>query len=54
MLLLVKSLFDSATSFKLNDYCDRWARVIDNARYLGVEYRHKEKEYGIKWRTAFK
>jgi len=28
--------------------------VIDNARYLGVEHRHKEKEYGIKWRTAFK
>ena len=28
--------------------------MIDNARYLGVEHRHKEKEYGIKWRTAFK
>ena len=27
---------------------------MDNARYLDVEHRHKEKEYGIKWRTAFK
>ena len=33
---------------------ERWARVLDNAGYLGVEHRHKEKEYGIKWRTAFK
>ena len=36
------------------DLCDRWCHVIDNARSLNVEYRHKEKEYGIKWRTAFK
>ena len=34
--------------------CDRWCTVVDNARSLNVEYRHKEKEYGIKWRTAFK
>ena len=33
---------------------ERWARVMDNASYIGVEHRHKEKEYGIKWRTAFK
>ena len=33
---------------------DRWAKVTDNARYLSVEHRHKEKEYGIKWRSCFK
>ena len=38
----------------MNVLCDRWATVVDNVRYLNVEYRHKEKEYGIKWRTAFK
>ena len=38
----------------MNDLCDRWATVIDNVRYLDVEHRHKEKEYGIKWRAAFK
>ena len=35
-------------------FTERWAKVTDNARYLSVEHRHKEKEYGIKWRTAFK
>ena len=39
---------------KLMEMSDRWARVIDNVRYLEVEHRHKEKEYGIKWRTAYK
>ena len=38
----------------MNIVCDRWATVVDNVRYLEVEHRHKEKEYGIKWRTAFK
>ena len=38
----------------MNVVCDRWATVVDNVRYLEVEHRHKEKEYGIKWRTAFK
>ena len=33
---------------------ERWARVIDNARYLSVEHLHKEKEYGIKWRAQYK
>ena len=33
---------------------DKWTRLYDNARYLAVEYRHKEKEYGFKWRQAFK
>ena len=28
--------------------------MVDNARYLAVEHRYKEKEYGIKWRSAFK
>ena len=27
---------------------------MDNAKYLGVEHKHKEKEYGIPWRTAYK
>ena len=31
-----------------------WDKVLDNAKYLGVEHRHKEKEYGLKWRAAFK
>ena len=39
---------------KLDAMAVRWAKVIDNARYLGVEHKHKEKEYGIKWRSAFK
>ena len=33
---------------------ERWAKVIDNARYLGEEHRHKEKEYGLKWRAVYK
>ena len=33
---------------------ERWAKVIDNARYLGDEHRHKEKEYGLKWRAVYK
>ena len=28
--------------------------MIDNARYLGEEHRHKEREYGLKWRAAYK
>tara|TARA_B110000285_G_C14699196_1_gene412657 strand:- start:248 stop:493 length:246 start_codon:yes stop_codon:yes gene_type:complete len=36
------------------DNVNRWAKVTDNARYLSVEHRHKEKEYGIKWRSTFK
>ncbi len=33
---------------------EQWAHIFDNARYLGVEYRYKEREYGIKWRSAFR
>ena len=33
---------------------ERWARVLDNARYLGEEHRYKEREYGLKWRAAYK
>ena len=33
---------------------ERWAKVLDNARYLGVEHRYKEKEYGLLWRTDYK
>ena len=44
----------SAVSEKIQSQIHAWDKVVDNARYLGVEHRHKEKEYGIKWRTAFK
>lgn len=27
---------------------------MDKARYLGTEYRYKEKDYGIYWRSAYK
>lgn len=30
-----------------------WEKLVDNAIYLGVEHRHKEKEYGIVWRTQY-
>ena len=33
---------------------EQWSHIYDNARYLSVEYRHKEREYGIKWRSVFK
>ena len=32
----------------------RWITLLDNATYMPVEHIQKEKEYGIKWRTAFK
>ena len=32
----------------------KWQKLLDNAKYLSSEHRHKEKEYGISWRTAFK
>lgn len=38
----------------LEDYGSRWAKVVDNFRYLDVEHRHKEKEYGVSWRSEFK
>ena len=49
-----KKEIDSGTEKKMNVLCDRWATVVDNIKYLDVEHRHKEKEYGIKWRAAFK
>ena len=33
---------------------ERWAKVVDNARYLSFEHQFKEKEYGIKWRESYK
>ncbi len=45
---------DPETEQKLKESAEKWAKLIDNARYLGVEHIHKEKEYGIKWRTVFK
>jgi hypothetical protein len=38
---------------KLVHLFERWAKVIDNARYLVFEHRFKEKEYGVKWRLAY-
>ena len=50
----MKKTLDPETEKKMNAYHERWGKIIDNARYLDVEHRHKEKEYGIKWRSAFK
>ena len=39
---------------KFQGLSQRWASIIDNARYLDTEYIQKEKEYGINWRAAYK
>ena len=39
---------------KVNELLIKWDKVMDNAKYLGYEHRYKEKEYGIKWRSAYK
>ena len=39
---------------KCNHLLERWAKIIDHSRYVVYEHRFKEKEYGIKWRTAYK
>tara|TARA_B110000285_G_C14591812_1_gene366742 strand:- start:324 stop:479 length:156 start_codon:yes stop_codon:yes gene_type:complete len=39
---------------KTNALLLKWDKVMDNAKYLGDEHRYKEKEYGIKWRSAYK
>ena len=31
-----------------------WYKLMDNCKYLGVEHRYKEREYGIEWRALFK
>ena len=49
-----KKQLDPEIEAKMMDNVNRWAKVTDNARYLSVEHRHKEKEYGIKWRSTFK
>ena len=38
----------------LDYYAERWSKVVDNFRYIDFEYRHKEKEFGVSWRTEFK
>ena len=45
---------DPERMMKIDQMIYQWDKVLDNARYLGVEHRHKEKEYGIKWRETFK
>ena len=32
----------------------QWETILDQAKYLGTEFRYKEKDYGLHWRTAFK
>lgn len=32
---------------------ERWAKIVDKSRYLGEEFRVKEKEYGVIWRSSF-
>ena len=49
-----KKVLDPAIEKKMMENVEQWARIVDSARYLAVEHKHKEKEYGIKWRTAFK
>ena len=39
---------------KIHAMHERWAKAIDNARYLGEEHRFKEKEYGLLWRRDYK
>ena len=39
---------------KTNELLIKWDKVWDNAKYLGTEHKFKEKEYGIKWRSAYK
>ena len=39
---------------ELVTYAERWSKAVDNFRYLDIEHRHKEKEYGVSWRTEFK
>ena len=36
------------------DLLQRWIQLLDNATYMPGEHIQKEKEYGIKWRSAFK
>ena len=39
---------------QMADFALRWGKIIDNFRYMSIEHKHKEKEYGIRWRTQFK
>ena len=36
------------------DLLARWVNLIDNATYMPVEHLFKEKDFGIRWRSAFK
>ena len=40
------------------DFCQglmqRYVNLLDNATYMPCEHIQKEKEYGIRWRSAFK
>ena len=38
----------------IQDLMQRWINLIDNATYMPCEHIQKEKEFGIRWRTAFK
>ena len=41
-----------ADKSKTQQIVRKWDVLFDNAKYLGCE--HKEKEYGLKWRAAYK
>lgn len=43
----------STVADRLVSLHERWAKIIDKARYLGEEYRQKERENGIPWRAAY-
>ena len=47
-------MVDEGLTPEIEGIIHSWDKCLDNAKYLGVEYRHKEKEYGIKWRAAYK
>ena len=36
-----------------HDQMMRWVALLDNATYMPVEHIQKEREFGIKWRSAF-
>ena len=46
------TLFDSRKICQ--DHMVRWVALLDNATYMPIEHIQKEREFSIKWRTAFK
>jgi len=44
----------SSAKTMCDDMMKRWVNLIDNATYMPIEHLFKEKDFGIRWRTAFK